>query len=83
MTCIMVLKVTKFREYRLNRFEIFSKNPQGGHFTPFPSQNWVKDVHNRNAIMVCEVKFGVKILPVYSPLNINNNINWEKIQACM
>ena len=30
----------------------------------------VKDVRDRSAIMVCEVKFGAKILLVYSPLNI-------------
>ena len=28
-----------------------------------------KDVCNRSAIMVCEVKFGTKILHVYSPLD--------------
>ena len=28
-----------------------------------------KDVRDRSAIMVCEIKFGAKILPVYSPLN--------------
>ena len=31
---------------------------------------WIKDVRDRSAIMVCQVKFGAKILPVYSPLNI-------------
>ena len=30
----------------------------------------IKDVRDRSAIMVCEVKFGAKILPVYSPLDI-------------
>ena len=30
----------------------------------------VKDVLDKSAIMVCKVKFGTKILPVYSPLNI-------------
>ena len=34
MTYLMDLKVTKFREDLLNRFEIFSENPQGGHFAP-------------------------------------------------
>ena len=33
--------------------------------------------------MVCDVKFGAKILPVYSPLNINKNVIREKIQACV
>ena len=28
----------------------------------------VKDVHDKSAIIVCEIKFGAKILPVYSPL---------------
>ena len=28
------------------------------------------DVRDRSAIMICEVKFGDRILPVYSPLNI-------------
>ena len=30
----------------------------------------IKDVRDRSAIMVCEVTFGVIILPVYSPLSI-------------
>ena len=30
----------------------------------------LKDVHDRSAIMVCEVKFGAKILPVCSLLDI-------------
>ena len=30
----------------------------------------IKDVRDSSAIMVCEVKFGAKILPVYSSLNI-------------
>ena len=30
----------------------------------------LKDVRDRSAIMVCEVKFGAKILPAYSPLGI-------------
>ena len=30
----------------------------------------VKDVRDRSAIMVCEIKFGAKILSVYSPVNI-------------
>ena len=29
-----------------------------------------KDVRDRSAIMECEVKFGAKILPAYSPLDI-------------
>ena len=33
--------------------------------------------------MVCEVKFGAKILPVYSPFNINFNFNRENLQTCM
>ena len=35
--------------------------------------------------MECEVKFGAKILPGYSPLDIklNNNFKREKMQACM
>ena len=35
--------------------------------------NWqevLKDVRDRSTIMVCEVKFGAKILPAYSPLDI-------------
>ena len=32
--------------------------------------NPFKDVRDRSGIMVCEIKFGAKILPVYSPLNI-------------
>ena len=31
--------------------------------------------------MVSEVKFGTKILPVYSPLNVN--FKRAKFQACM
>ena len=31
---------------------------------------YFKDVRNRSAIMVCEIKFGTKILPVYSSLDI-------------
>ena len=34
MSYILVLKVTKFREDRLNRFELFSKNPQGAILPP-------------------------------------------------
>ena len=30
----------------------------------------IKDVRDRSAIMECEVKFGAKILPAYSPLDI-------------
>ena len=30
----------------------------------------LKDVRDRSAIMVCEVKFGAKILPVYNSLDI-------------
>ena len=30
----------------------------------------IKDVRDSSAIMVSEVKFGAKILPAYSPLNI-------------
>ena len=30
----------------------------------------LKDILDRSAIMVCEVKFGAKILPVYGPFNI-------------
>ena len=30
----------------------------------------IKDARDRSAIMECEVKFGAKILPVYSPLDI-------------
>ena len=30
----------------------------------------LKDVRDRSAIMECEVKFGAKILPLYSPLDI-------------
>ena len=30
----------------------------------------IKDVLDRSAIMVCDVKFGARILPAYSPLNI-------------
>ena len=33
----------------------------------------VKDVRDKSAIMVCEIKFGAKISPVYSPLNIKVN----------
>ena len=29
-----------------------------------------KDVLDRSAIMVCKVKFGAKILPAYSPLDM-------------
>ena len=29
-----------------------------------------KDVCDRSAIMECEIKFGAKILPAYSPLDI-------------
>ena len=29
-----------------------------------------KDVHDKSAIMVCEVKSDVKTLPVYIPLNV-------------
>ena len=39
----------------------------------------IKDVRDRSAIMVCEVRFGAKILLVYSPLDINNNVSREKI----
>ena len=31
---------------------------------------YFKDVRDRSAIMVCEVKFGAKILPAYSALDI-------------
>ena len=35
--------------------------------------------------MICEVKFGAKILPAYSALDIKvkTNFNREKMQACM
>ena len=35
--------------------------------------------------MVCEVKFGDKILPAYSPLDmkVKQDFNREKMQACM
>ena len=41
MTYIIVFKVTKFREDRLHRFEIFSKNPQGAILSPTPVQIWL------------------------------------------
>ena len=37
---------------------------------PFYFDIQIKDAHDRSAIMVCEVKFGAKILSVYSPFNI-------------
>ena len=37
---------------------------------PPPGPDRVKNVRDRSAIMVCDVKFGAKILPVYSPLDI-------------
>ena len=42
ITYIMVLKVTKFREDRLNGFLYISKNPQGDHFEP-PVQIGLRD----------------------------------------
>ena len=36
--------------------------------------------------MVCDVKFGAKILPAYSKLltqKLNNNFSPEKVQTCM
>ena len=30
----------------------------------------IKDVRDRSAIMVCDVQFGTKVLPAYSPLAI-------------
>ena len=35
-----------------------------------PYEDWFKDVSDRSAIMVCDVKFGAKILPAYSPLDM-------------
>ena len=56
----------------------YSKLRWGGFFAPpvqnrvpkYPIQNRVKHVRDRSAIMVCKIKFGAKILPVYNPLNI-------------
>ena len=43
-------------------------------FDTHPIKNWfrsrIKDVRDRSASMACEVKFGAKILPENSPLNI-------------
>ena len=57
-----LFKVNTFRpHYLLIRNETCSK---------LLVSDFVKDVRDRSAIMVCKVKFGAKILPVYSPFNI-------------
>ena len=44
-----------------------AQSESGVHFIP---RLTIKDVRNRSAIMVCEIKFGAKIFPAYSPLDM-------------
>ena len=47
-----------------------SQAPPTGHNIRKFHKGPVKNVRDRSAIMECEVKFGTKILPAYSPLDI-------------
>ena len=41
-----------------------------------------KDVNNRSAMMVCDVKFGAKILLALD-IRLNSNFGRKKMQACL
>ena len=80
----LILKVTRFQLSPPKRLNTVVKNMGGGGIMA-PMSNKVKDVYGRSAIKVCEVQFGAKILPAYSPLDIKvkQRLQWGEMQACM
>ena len=64
---LITIKTLTIKKLRGNRqkFEIFFVKFQASF-----SLKIIKDVRDRSAIMECEVKFGAKILPAYSPLDM-------------
>ena len=57
----MVLKVTKFREDRLNHFRDICQNPQEGHFAPPPPPPSPNSVKFKNLISFISDKAYLKL----------------------